>query len=115
VEGFDAATPYWLEEEAFAARFEKSPIVRAQRVGMARNVAVALGNWGSADAVAPLARLLADPSPVVRGHAAWGMGQILHLQRYSDREGIALRLADAVTVESDVWARDEMARALSGD
>jgi epoxyqueuosine reductase len=38
----------WMTDEAFRERFRKSPIKRAKRRGLLRNVAVALGNWGSA-------------------------------------------------------------------
>jgi epoxyqueuosine reductase len=35
--------------------FQGSPIKRAKRRGLLRNVAVALGNWGSPEAVSALA------------------------------------------------------------
>ncbi len=35
-----------LDDEGFRQRFRKSPIKRAKRRGLLRNVAVALGNWG---------------------------------------------------------------------
>jgi epoxyqueuosine reductase len=37
-----------------------------------RNVAVALGNWGSPEAVPVLIAALSDAEPLVRAHAAWG-------------------------------------------
>jgi epoxyqueuosine reductase len=110
-EGLESATPYWLEEEAFAARFRNSPILRATRVGMARNVAVALGNTRHSDAIVPLGLLLVDPSPIVRGHAAWGLGQILRQDRYRDQEIINAFLNGAEYEESDPWARREIAMA----
>jgi hypothetical protein len=39
-------------------------------------VAVALGNWGSPEAVPVLATALHDDEPLVRGHAAWALGRI---------------------------------------
>lgn len=113
IEGVQSASPYWLDEAAFAARFQDSPILRATRVGMARNVAVALGNWGDAEAIAALALLLVDQAPLVRGHAAWGLGQILRLQRYSDQEQIASMLGVAEGAECDAWVRNEIAMALA--
>jgi epoxyqueuosine reductase len=77
LEGLELDTPYWLEEEAFATRFRNSPVLRATRIGMARNVAVALGNSRHSDAIVPLGSLLIDPSPLVRGHAAWALGEVL--------------------------------------
>ncbi len=66
-----------LDEEGFGALFEGSPIRRARRAGFLRNVCVALGNRGDASAVPGLARALAgDPDPLVRGHAAWALGEI---------------------------------------
>jgi epoxyqueuosine reductase len=53
-----------------------SPIRRAKRAGFLRNVAVALGNWGSPEAVPVLVDALADDEPLVRAHAAWALGRI---------------------------------------
>jgi epoxyqueuosine reductase len=77
----DAAAPplldlLALDEAGFAARFAHSPIKRIKRRGLLRNVCVAAGNWGSETAVAPLIRLLSDPEPLIRGHAAWALHQI---------------------------------------
>jgi epoxyqueuosine reductase len=44
-----------MTQEEFSARFKGSPIKRAKRRGLLRNVAVALGNWGSPEAVPALA------------------------------------------------------------
>lgn len=61
-----------ITPEEFRARFNGSPIQRARRDGLVRNVAVALGNVGGAEALEPLARAAAaDPSETVREHAAW--------------------------------------------
>jgi len=53
-----------------------SAIRRAGFAGFRRNVAVALGNWGAEEAVPPLREALADPHPLVRGHAAWALGEV---------------------------------------
>ncbi|MCA9972894.1 MAG: tRNA epoxyqueuosine(34) reductase QueG, partial [Anaerolineales bacterium] len=78
---WDAAAPPLLEiltldEAGFARRFARSPIRRVKRRGLLRNACVAAGNWGSETAVGPLAALLADPEPLLRGHAAWALRQI---------------------------------------
>jgi epoxyqueuosine reductase len=65
-----------LDDEAFRERFRGSPIKRARRRGFLRNVAVALGNWGDPVAVPALTRALHDHEPLIRGHAAWALGQI---------------------------------------
>ena len=61
----------------FKKRFENSPILRATRNGFVRNVAVALGNSQSSEAVPALQTALCDQSPLVRSHAAWALGQIV--------------------------------------
>jgi epoxyqueuosine reductase len=65
-----------LSQGEFSQRFRGSPILRAKRRGFLRNVAVALGNSGSVDAIPALARALDDSEPLVRGHAAWALGRI---------------------------------------
>lgn len=65
-----------LHEEAWDSFSRGSAIRRARREGFARNLAVALGNWGSEVAVPPLTAALSDPSPLVRGHAAWALGRV---------------------------------------
>jgi epoxyqueuosine reductase len=60
----------------FKERFRASPVWRATRDGLVRNVAVALGNSGRNEAVPALEEALRDASPLVRIHAAWALGQI---------------------------------------
>src|SRR3712207_1469862 len=97
-----------LDDEQFRERFRGSPIKRTKRRGLLRNVAVALGNWGDPCAVPALIRALEDPEPLIRGHAAWALGRIggPEAQR-------ALR--ERQLVETDEWAREELALALAGD
>jgi epoxyqueuosine reductase len=65
-----------LDEDAFRERFRKSPVKRAKRRGMLRNVAVALGNSGDAAHRPILERLAADLDPIVREHAAWALARL---------------------------------------
>jgi epoxyqueuosine reductase len=65
-----------LTVEEFRRRFHNSPIRRAKRRGLLRNVAVALGNLKSREAVPALSRALEDEEALVRAHAAWALGQI---------------------------------------
>jgi epoxyqueuosine reductase len=111
LEGFSPALPYWLDEAAFAARFRRSPLKRARRHGMLRNVCVALGNWAAPEAVPALTRALNDPHPAPRGHAAWALGAVLRRQAHAPAYD-ALRARQAV--EPDVWVREEVALALGG-
>jgi epoxyqueuosine reductase len=65
-----------LSPQEFNRKFKGNPIKRAKRRGYLRNVAVALGNLKSHAAVRPLVNtLLHEPEPLVRGHAAWALGQ----------------------------------------
>jgi len=60
-----------LDDLAFRTRFRRSPLRRAKRRGLVRNVAVALGNAGDASHRPLLERMAVDADPVVREHAAW--------------------------------------------
>ena len=65
-----------LSGKAFLREFADSPVSRARRNGLLRNVCVALGNWGSPDAAPVLKRAAADRSELVREHAEWALGRI---------------------------------------
>jgi epoxyqueuosine reductase len=62
-----------LREEDFKQRFAGTPLLRSKRRGLLRNVAVALGNWGSAEARETLEILARDPDPIISEHAQWGL------------------------------------------
>lgn len=65
-----------MDQAEFSATFRKSPVKRAKRRGLLRNVAVALGNSGN-PAIIPALRtaLLHEVEPLVRQHVAWALGQ----------------------------------------
>ena len=65
-----------LDDEGFRERFRGSPVKRAKRVGLQRNVCVALGNIGDPVAVPALAKILRVGESLVREHAAWALGRI---------------------------------------
>jgi epoxyqueuosine reductase len=65
---FDAA--------GFAARFRRSPVKRARRRGLLRNVAVALGNSGDLTKRPLLERLAEDEDALVREHALWALRRL---------------------------------------
>ncbi len=89
------------DEEAFRERFRRSPVWRARRAGLLRNVCVALGNWGVEDAVAPLERATRELDALVRGHAAWALGRI------GGTDALAA-LAAAREGETDPWVKEEL-------
>ncbi|HEX7052050.1 MAG TPA: tRNA epoxyqueuosine(34) reductase QueG [Longimicrobiales bacterium] len=82
-----------------------SAVRRAGRSGFLRNVAVALGNWGSEEAVPVLSDALSDSDPLVRGHAAWALGEVGSPAAQS-------ALAARLEVEVDDWVREEVELAL---
>jgi len=116
----DAAHPDLLEwltlladETAFRTRFAGTALRRPGRDGLRRNVCVALGNVGGTESVPGLADALAnDPSPVVRGHAAWALGQIARRTRCADAERALLQ---AISEERSGDALEEIAAALDAD
>jgi epoxyqueuosine reductase len=72
----DLAALASLEPEAFRERFRKSPVKRAKRRGLLRNVAVALGNSGDPAKRPLLEALAADEDPLVRDHARWALQKL---------------------------------------
>lgn len=65
-----------LDDPGFKLCFKGSPILRAKRRGLLRNVCVALGNIGDADVLPHLERAAADPEPLIAEHAQWAIGEI---------------------------------------
>ena len=64
-----------MDEETFRQRFKGSPIKRAKRRGLLRNVATALAVSKEPQAEAALQQAAAnDPEPLVREHARWALG-----------------------------------------
>ena len=58
-----------LDDAGFLNRFAGTPVMRTKRRGMLRNVAVALGNSGHPEAMAPLEKLADDTEPLIASHA----------------------------------------------
>jgi epoxyqueuosine reductase len=96
-----------MDEDAWDRFSRGSAVRRAGRAGLLRNVAVALGNWGSEEAVPALTRALDDAEPLVRGHAAWALGRV-----GSERARAAL--GARLGVELDDFVREELELALGG-
>jgi epoxyqueuosine reductase len=94
-----------MDEEKWNAFSRGSAMRRAKRSGFLRNVAVALGNDGSAENVPVLIEALRDLEPLVRAHAAWALGRI-------GGETATAALRDALTLECDASVKAELMLAL---
>ena len=93
-------------DEEFERRFAGTPLTRPGRAGLLRNCCVVAGNLKLGGAVAALIGCLReDSSPLVRGHAAWALGEI---------GGAESALREAAGRESDPWCAEEIALALAG-
>ena len=95
-----------LDDDAFRERFQGSPIRRAKREGLQRNVCVALGNIADPVAIPALtATLNNSDSPLVRSHAAWALGRIAN-------EEAQTALKQALHTEQNEEVRQEITAAL---
>jgi epoxyqueuosine reductase len=101
----DLAQAASLTPQAFNRFFKDSPIQRTKRRGLLRNAAVILGNQADPSSIPVLREnFLHDPEPLVRGHAAWALGQIGSLEAHQ-----ALR--QAIEMETDPTSQEEIRRA----
>ncbi|MCS6978396.1 MAG: tRNA epoxyqueuosine(34) reductase QueG [Gemmatales bacterium] len=100
-----------LTREQFRERFRGTPLTRPGRAGLLRNVAIVLGNRGDPAAIPALLRALNDDESLVRGAAAWALGQ--YLRRGTDTGRLKQALLDRLTGETDLSVREELERALS--
>ena len=65
-----------LDDAAFKAQYQDSPIYRIKRERLVRNASIAAANGRIEESVPLLTKLLGDPAPIVRGHAVWALWQI---------------------------------------
>ncbi len=65
-----------LDEPGFRALFAGTPMLRAKRRGLLRNVCVALGNVGDASALPALEKAAQDSEPLIAEHARWAIERI---------------------------------------
>jgi epoxyqueuosine reductase len=105
---FDRAAPplttlLELDDHQFAELFTGSPIYRIKRDRLVRNACVAAGNSNQPEMTSHLIPLLEDRSALVRGHAAWALGQLHQGQS---------ELWSALRSETAEEAREEIELAL---
>ncbi len=97
-----------MSDEDFRKRFRDTPLSRTGRAALLRNVAIALGNTGSETAMPALVRALGDGEPLIRGAAAWTLGQ---LGGPVANEALQQRL----TIENDQTVLTEIQAALNSN
>ncbi len=90
----ELAALFYLDDNAFRARFRNTPLWRPRRRGSLRNAAIALGNRPTSAAVPALVHGLNDAEALVRGACAWALGE------YATREG-SQALIERRAIEED--------------
>jgi len=65
-----------MEDDDFRERFRGTPVIRAKRRGLLRNVAVALGNWGEPAALDVLEKAAGGADSLIGEHAEWALRRI---------------------------------------
>ncbi len=66
-----------LTDDTFKQIYGASPIYRIRRKRLVRNACIAVGNSHDKRFVPYIIQLLYDNEPIVRGHAAWGLWQLM--------------------------------------
>ena len=94
-----------LSPQEFNETFKNSPVKRTKRSGLLRNVCVALDNIGDPKALPALFDSLQDKDPIIRGHAAWAIGEI-------GGEESTNALAVRANVETDETVLEEISSAI---
>jgi epoxyqueuosine reductase len=103
----DAIEEMSLTDQEFKGRFAETPILRLKRKGYLRNIATALGNMRSGESVPTLVNsLMVDNEPLIRGAAAWALGQI-------GGEKARSALQEQLVKETDAIVREELRLALN--
>lgn len=65
-----------LDVDQFRALFKGSPVKRAKRKGILRNVMIAMGNSANTGFIPYIENSLGDEEPLVRAHAVWALYKI---------------------------------------
>jgi len=65
-----------LDNDQFKRHFANTPILRAKRRGLLRNICVALGNVRDRSALPSLERATSDSEPLIAEHARWAIDEI---------------------------------------
>jgi epoxyqueuosine reductase len=95
------ATLLTMDEDTFQSIYAGSPVERIKRVGMVRNAVIAAGNSKDKQFIPYIIPLMYDIEPLVRGHAAWALLQVMKL-------GALKQLYDLYAREDDEEVRAEL-------
>ena len=90
-----------LDDAQFRALFAKTSIKRTGRDRLIRNVLIAIGNSADVSLVPEAERLLADPSPLVRGAAVWALSRLLPREKFA---GLSMQHSETDATVQDEWA-----------
>jgi epoxyqueuosine reductase len=88
----------------FRARFQGTPVKRATRDGLQRNVLIACGNSGERALVPRIVPLVRDEAAIVRAAAVWALARLMEQSDFA-----ALRSQHAAA-EIDAYVRSEWER-----
>ncbi|QDT03626.1 Epoxyqueuosine reductase [Rubripirellula lacrimiformis] len=106
MERIELSSLFGISEDDFRQRFRKTPMWRTRRRGLLRNAAIVLGNQGDARSIQALTIGLHDDEAIVRGAAAWAIGQIGGRQAIDE-------LDQRLSIETDPDVITEIDAALS--
>ena len=93
-----------LDDAGFRAFFTAGPVTRIGHERFLRNVLIAIGNSETPDLASEAERLLAHPSPLVRGAAVWALARLV------PAEVFAAKAEQRIKSESDPLVLDEWAK-----
>ncbi|MBF0108360.1 MAG: tRNA epoxyqueuosine(34) reductase QueG [Magnetococcales bacterium] len=103
-----------LDEASFRRLFAGTSIRRIGRTRFMRNLAIALGNWGTHAALTGLSPLLKEPEPLIRGAAVWGLSRIAQGSKGDSLSPCILESLSAMArTEKDPQVLQEIQWALS--
>ena len=101
-----------MTKSQFRSWFGPTSMAWRGKAVLQRNAAVALGNSRDPAAVKPLVEALDDRKPLVRGHAAWALGQLV--SSIGQQESVAIEcLTRLLEREPNSWVREEAELARS--
>lgn len=102
-----------MSEAEFRATWEAKTAGWRGRRTLRRNAIIALANTGGTEHIWALADQLRDASPIVRGHAAWAVGEIVARAGEILPPELRITLKDMSVCDEDPRVRVEAKRAIT--